>query len=322
MRILSNYALDTDENHGWEAVSFDKIYNAWARDLEVYYFGYSAVHINSLASWITVDNCKMLDAKSIIDGGRRYSFNVDGQRNLVQNCTTRSGRHDYVNGSRTCGPNVFFNCTATIQNSDIGPHHRWSTGILFDKIVGNGSQNVQNRLDSGSGHGWSGGQIMFWNCTAGKMIVQDPPGDQRNWAIGCKSSTITNVGDWTTESLGVVESKGTFISAIPSLFQKQLNDRLSSLLSVNDNSAFLKKNEITIFPNPANDTITISGIENFNSKIKIEIYNDAGQFIKRLAVNKKQLSPEYNISDLKNGIYFFRISTLDFKKTIKIIIKK
>jgi hypothetical protein len=97
---------------------------------------------------------------------------------------------------------------------------------------------------------------------------------------------------------------------------------LSSLLSVNDNSAFLKKNEITIFPNPANDTITISGIENFNSKIKIEIYNDAGQFIKRLAVNKKQLSPEYNISDLKNGIYFFRISTLDFKKTIKIIIKK
>ena len=322
MRILSNYAFDTDENHGWEAVSFDKIYNAWARDLEVYYFGYSAVHINSLASWITVDNCKMLDAKSIIDGGRRYSFNVDGQRNLVQNCTTRRGRHDYVNGSRTCGPNVFYNCTATIQNSDIGPHHRWSTGILFDKIVGNGSQNVQNRLDSGSGHGWSGGQIMFWNCTAGKMILQDPPGDQRNWAIGCKSSTITNVGDWTTESLGVVESKGTFISAIPSLFQKQLNDRLSSLLSVNDNSSFLKKNEITIFPNPANDTIIISGIENFNSKIKIEIYNDAGQFIKRLAVNKKQQSPEYNISDLKNGIYFFRISTLDFKKTIKIIIKK
>jgi hypothetical protein len=321
MRISSSYTSPTDENHGWEAVSFENIYNGWARNLEVYYFGYSAVHINSGASFITVDNCKMLDAKSIIDGGRRYSFNVDGQRNLVQNCTTRNGRHDYVNGSRTCGPNVFYNSTSTNQKNDIGPHHRWSTGILYDNIVGNGSQDVQNRLDSGSGHGWSGGQIMFWNCTAGEMIVQDPPGDQRNWAIGCKSPTITNVGGWTTESLGVIESQGTFITAIPSLFQKQLNERVGSLLSTKDNN-ILKKNDITIFPNPAKDTITITGIENFNSKIKIEVYSESGQFIKRVALNNKQLGMEYNVSDLKNGIYFFRISSTDFKKSIKIIIKK
>ena len=322
MRISSTYTSSTDENHGWEAVSFENFYNGWARNLEVYYFGYSAVHINSGASFITVDNCKMLDAKSIIDGGRRYSFNVDGQRNLVQNCTTRRGRHDYVNGSRTCGPNVFYNCIATIQNSDIGPHHRWSTGILYDNIVGNGSQDVQNRLDSGSGHGWSGGQIMFWNCTAGKMIVQDPPGDQRNWAIGCKSLEITNIGDWYKDGLlGTIESQGTFITAIPSLFQKQLNERVGSLLSIKDNQ-ILKKNDIAIFPNPAKDTISITGIENFNSKIKIEIYNESGQFIKRVAVNNKQLGMEYNISDLKNGIYFFRISSIDLKKTIKIIIKK
>ena len=322
MRISSTYTSSTDENHGWEAVSFENIYNGWARNLEVYYFGYSAVHINSGASFITVDNCKMLDAKSIIDGGRRYSFNVDGQRNLVQNCTTRRGRHDYVNGSRTCGPNVFYNCIATIQNSDIGPHHRWSTGILYDNIVGNGSQDVQNRLDSGSGHGWSGGQIMFWNCTAGKMIVQDPPGDQRNWAIGCKSLEITNIGDWYKDGLlGTIESQGTFITAIPSLFQKQLNERVGSLLSIKDNQ-ILKKNDIAIFPNPAKDTISITGIENFNSKIKIEIYNESGQFIKRVAVNNKQLGMEYNVSDLKNGIYFFRISSIDLKKTIKIIIKK
>lgn len=107
MRISSTYTSSTDENHGWEAVAFDKIYNSWAKNIEVYYFGYSAVHINSDASFITVDACKMYDAKSIIDGGRRYSFNVDGQRCLVQNCITRNGRHDYVNGSRTCGPNVF-----------------------------------------------------------------------------------------------------------------------------------------------------------------------------------------------------------------------
>jgi hypothetical protein len=321
MRISSTFASSTDENHGWEAVSFDKILNGWARNLEVYYFGYSAVHINSLASWITVDNCKMLDAKSIIDGGRRYSFNVDGQRNLIQNCTTRNGRHDYVNGSRTCGPNVFYNCIATIQNSDIGPHHRWSTGILFDNIVGNGSQDVQNRLDSGSGHGWSGGQIMFWNCTAGKMIVQDPPGDERNWAIGCKSTQITNVGDWTTELLGTIESKGTFITAIPSLFQAQLNERLISL-SVNEINFSDGKNDIRLFPNPAKDSITINSGMNFKTPLSITIYNAIGQQVKRFQADQNNLNKEYSISDLKEGVYFVHFTTTENIKTVTLIVRK
>jgi hypothetical protein len=320
MRISSSYSSETDENHGWEAVSFDNTYNGWARNLEVFYFGYSAVHINAGASFITVDNCKMLDPKSVITGGRRYSFNVDGQRNLVQNCTTRRGRHDYVNGSRTCGPNVFFNCTATVQNSDIGPHHRWSTGILFDNIVGNGSQDVQNRLDSGSGHGWSGGQIMFWNCTASKMIVQDPPGDQRNWAIGCKSPVITNIGDWTPESRGIVESQGTFIAAIPSLFQAQLNERLSSL-SVDEISFSDKNNDISLFPNPASDSISIKTTMNLKTPLSLIIYNANGQQVKRFSIINDN-TVKHSISDLKEGIYFVRFTTTVVIKTLKLIVRK
>ena len=322
IRLSSNYASETDENHGWEAISFDNIINAWARNVEVYYFGYSAVHIASSAAWITVDSCKMLDAKSILTGGRRYSFNVDGQRNLVQNCTTRRGRHDYVNGSRTCGPNVFYNNTATIQNSDIGPHHRWSTGILFDNIVGNGSQDVQNRLDSGSGHGWSGGQIMFWNCTAGKMIVQDPPGDERNWAIGCKSSVITNVGDWNTELLGTIESKGTFIGAIPSLFQAQLNERLSGLLSVKEIVLLDENKEISLFPNPAKDSITIKTGKGFKTPLTITIYNATGQKVKTLNAAQNNINNTYSISDLSEGIYLFQFKTENFAKTLRLVVKR
>lgn len=248
MRISSTYTSSTDENHGWEAVTFFNVINSWAKNLEVYYFGYSAVHILDGSTWITVDSCKMYDAKSLIDGGRRYSFNVDGQRCLVQNCITRNGRHDYVNGSRTCGPVVFYNCTSTLQKSDIGPHHRWSTGILFDNIVGDGSQNIQNRLASGSGHGWAGAQVMYWNCTAAKMVIQDPQGDAVNWSIGAVCPDITGVGDMTTEPLGIVESQGTRIAAIPSLFMAQLNDRLNTLsgdaikfeVKAIEHSAFLK----------------------------------------------------------------------------------
>jgi len=320
MRISSFYASEIDENHGWEAISFSNITNSWAQNVEVYYFGYSAVHIKSTASWITVDSCKMLDAKSTIDGSRRYSFNVDGQRNLIQNCITREGRHDYVNGSRTCGPNVFYNSSSTNQKNDIGPHHRWSTGILFDKIVGDGRIDVQNRLDSGSGHGWSGGQIMFWNCTAARMVVQDPPGDQRNWAIGCKSPVITNIGDWNSESLGIVESQGTFIAAIPSLFQAQLNERLISL-SVHEINLPDTKNEISLFPNPATDCITINTGVNVETPLAITIYNAIGQQLKNFQFNQNNTN-EYSIADLTEGIYFVHFATTAIKKTIKLVVKK
>lgn len=230
MCISSTYISETDENHGWEAITFYNIINGWAKDLDVYYFAYSAVHVLDGAAWITVQNCRNFDPKSIIDGGRRYSFNVDGQRSLVQNCFTRGGRHDFVNGSRSNGPVVFYNCTATNQYNDIGPHHRWSTGILYDNIFAiNGKMNVQNRTSSGSGHGWAGAEIMFWNCEGDRMVLQDPQGDNRNWAVGCVFNQITNVGDMTTEPLGIVESSGTHIAAIPSLFMKQLTERLESL---------------------------------------------------------------------------------------------
>jgi hypothetical protein len=243
MRISSTYASNTDENHGWEAVEFINIKNAWASNLEIYYFGFTGVNVNRNASFITIDKCKMLDAKSQITGGRRYSFNVDGQRTLVKNCTTRSGRHDYVTGSITAGPNVFYNCTATSQQNNIGPHQRWATGILFDRIVGNGKLDVENRSTSGSGHGWAGSQIMFWNCMGNSMVLQDPQGDHRNWAVGFKG-TITNVGFMTSEPLGIKESNGIFITAIPSLFMAQLNDRLSSL-SIPINSEVIFNNSTT-----------------------------------------------------------------------------
>ena len=225
--LTSAYTSDTAENHAWDAVDIDNAQNCWVRNVDAYYFGYSNVMMYAGASWITVDSCQMIDPKSNITGERRYSFNISGQRCLVKNCFTRNGRHDYVTGSRNPGPNVFYNGKATKQQADIGPHQRWATGTLYDNIVSNGSQDVQNRESYGTGHGWAGAQIMFWNCTARDMILQDPEGDATNWAIGC-TANITNVGGLTTEPYGVVESKNNPIAAIPSLYMAQLNQRLGT----------------------------------------------------------------------------------------------
>lgn len=311
MRISSYYASATDENHGWDAITFDKIINSWARNIEVYYFGYSAVNVMDNASWITVDSCKMLDAKSTVDGGRRYSFNINGQRSLIKNCTTRDGRHDYVNGSRTCGPNVFYNCTSSLQNNDIGPHHRWSTGILFDNIKGNGKQNVQNRTTSGSGHGWSGAQIMFWNCTASRMVIQNPRGDVRNWAIGAICPDITKNGDMTNnENLGIIQSQGINITAIPSLFIKQLSDRLSNAVPVQLINFEATKKEKSVYLS------WTTASENNNSHFVVEQslngidFNKVGQVNGNGTTNQ---TSQYSFEHLtpSNGNNYYRLKQLD-----------
>jgi hypothetical protein len=227
IRFTSRYKSDTDEDHGWTAVTFDNAKNCWARNLEAYYFGYSCVYLRDGALLCTVDSCKQFDPKSISRGGRKYSFGSDGQRNLVKNCYARGGRHDFVTGSHTTGPNVFLNCKAeqVVPNCDSGPHHRWSTLTLYDNLVTDMDLNVQNRRSSGSGHGWAGAQNLLWNCRARNMIVQNPPAPFTNWAIGC-TGNITNLSRYATEPLGFVESKGTPIRAIPSLFEAQLKDRL------------------------------------------------------------------------------------------------
>jgi len=139
--------------------------------------------------------------------------------NLFQRCMTWGGRHDYVTGARVTGPNVFLDCVAENTFDDIGPHHRYSAGLLFDNIYG-GRIRVQNRGASGTGHGWAGAQTLFWNCRSVKsdFEVESPP-TARNWGIGCIGLVQVNTGYW--------ESWGT--NVLPrSLYLQQLEERMGT----------------------------------------------------------------------------------------------
>lgn len=304
MKMTSSYTtswssgttnVEHDEEHGWIAVRFAAARDGWARKITAYYFGYSCVNIGSSASFITVDSCAMYDPISKIEGGRRYSFNVDGQRNLVQNCTTRNGRHDYVNGARVPGPNVFYNCVANSQRSDIGPHHRWATGTLFDNITGNGEMNVQDRQISGTGHGWAGSQIMFWNSNLKKIIIQSPPSHHTNWAIGCTAPTITNVGYYVTRTKGVVESQNIPITAIPSLFLAQQNERLAELQQNFTSVSFEKALERIAFVSNGKITFSTGATSPFM------LYNINGIIV------AEGMTDEAKAIALPRGVFFLKV---------------
>lgn len=63
--------------------------------------------------------------------------------------------------------------------------------------------------------------------------------------------------------------------------------------------------EVTVFPNPASDIITleITGFEN-NTKRSLTIYNNIGQTVTTQAINSNRTT--INISHLKPGIYFVK----------------
>jgi hypothetical protein len=222
MRLESDFEGDSDENHGWNGIQLNRAENCWVRDVIVKYFGYAAVSLSNMSRFITVQDCAMIDPKSVTTGSRKYSFNLEGNAssNFFQRCFTWGGRHDYVSGSKVPGPNVFLDCVSENTLADIGPHHRWATGQLYDNVYG-GQIRVQNRKDMGSGHAWAGAQIMFWNCFSTKSDIKvESPAAARNWGVGCIGNTKNGNGYW--------ESWGTHV--LPrSLYLQQLQDRLGEV---------------------------------------------------------------------------------------------
>jgi len=223
IRFESDYAGDTDENHGWTAVSMNAVTNGWVRSVTARYFGYSCVLLGTEASQVTVTDSRCLDAKSRITGGRRYSFCNNGQLNLFTRLFTREGRHDFVTGARTLGPNVFYDCVAERTHADIGPHHRWSVGTLYDRVRTDGRMSVQDRGNSGTGHGWTGVTQIFWNCKAREAVVQNPWVSGDNYCIGLEGNKWA--GHFTDRPQGIWEGENHPGLQPASLFLAQRSER-------------------------------------------------------------------------------------------------
>lgn len=225
LRLVSEYERGReteDEDHAQVAIHLDQVENAWVRDVTVQHFsGGILARYDSL--FTTIQDCTYIDPVSIITGGRRYSFVLDGQYGLVQRCTATEARHGFMTGARVRGPNVFLDGASLKSHSDSGPHHRWAVGILYDNIRDSKELNVQDRQYAGSGHGWAGGQNVFWNCISPSIVVQQPPTAQ-NYAIGCIGEL--EAGQWNREAArGVVDSHGRPVEP-RSLYLAQLAERL------------------------------------------------------------------------------------------------
>ena len=224
IRMESTYAHETDEDHGWDAVKFRRVAHSWAQNVIARYFGHGCVSVDGGSRNISVLDSQCLDAKSIITGSRRYSFSTSGQFNLFKNCYSSEARHCYATGARVGGPNVFTRCRSRNTHNDIGPHHRWTAGALYDMIDTDGAINVQDRGNYGTGHGWTGVAHVVWNCRSPKVAVQSPWVSGKNYCIGLIGGKYPGRfpdrpdGEWEGLNKPGLEPE--------SLYEAQLRDRL------------------------------------------------------------------------------------------------
>jgi len=185
IRGTSDFASNTDENHARNFIQLRAVKDAWVRNITGEHFVYATVFADPRSKAVTVQDARSLDPKSQITGGRRYAFNIEGQFILMRDLYSEEGRHDFVNNGSSFnhGPNVFLNGVAERTHQNIGPHQRWATGTLYDTITSNRDIEARDGGNAGSGHGWRGANMAFWNVTAPGLHMQNPITAQ-NWFIG------------------------------------------------------------------------------------------------------------------------------------------
>ena len=171
-------------------VNFRRCVNSWMRNVTGVNLLRNLVNIglgteghdskDADCKFITVQDCAYLKPPKRKGSKSAYIFD-NAQFCLLQRCYTGGGRHIHSCSARVQGPNVYLDMVSN-NGWDSGPHHRWSMGVLYDN-VSSYYFVARNRGSMGSGHGWAGAQIVFWNVWGQKTAIHQPP-TGRNYMFG------------------------------------------------------------------------------------------------------------------------------------------
>ena len=241
---LENLRIDietkggTDENHAWSAASYKSCENAWAKNCTFIHFAYSGI-VTEACTRSTFTNCTAIDPVGIVTGSRMYNFNNSAysQLTLFVNCFANNGRHHFVsNGTSTASGNVVLRSFSEGSRMVNEGHRQWTQGMLYDNLKETKLRRdfvigFYNRINAGTGHGWSAVHSVLWNCdidsTRAIIGLQQPPTAQ-NYAIGCFAKTIGGTIYGQTLPAGYIEGQNKAGLFPTSIYEAQLKARLEN----------------------------------------------------------------------------------------------
>jgi hypothetical protein len=233
LRIMSPPQAISINQRSYRAFNLNNASDVWIRNV-VIDDTVNSLHTGANTSRITITDVSVKHTVATIGAALPADFGVDGTQTLLIRCTS-IGNHlfYFVTFTGATGPNVLFNCDFR-GNGSISPHERWATGLLFDNCrVNSGSINLMNRGEMGSGHGWTSGWSVAWNCVAKNYIIQQPPGTA-NWAIGCtgrQDFAPMPFGKGPMLPQGIIESNDQPVEPA-SLYLEQLSERLGDKMAL------------------------------------------------------------------------------------------
>ncbi len=195
----------------YKAIQMDGVADGFLRDISIADTT-NSVSVGGNSARITVDNLRITHTVATQGAAKPADLSSNSPQTLFNRCTSTGDNLFYfVTGARVTGPIVLLNCTFK-GSGHLQPHQRWATGLLVDNChCPGGGIDFMNRGEMGSGHGWTIGWAVAWNCSAKSFIIQNPPGSV-NWAIGCKGTFETSARPFAKEPklpAGIIESANT-----------------------------------------------------------------------------------------------------------------
>lgn len=222
--IFSNYAL-----------LLDSVCHMYLSHITTAFF-HNFVSVGSVAHHLTMDSIVHSYPDEMYSG--QSAFQLSGQLMLIKNSVSQGSFHYFVPISHAMGPNVIHRVQALnvgkpfqpmpldFAPGDIGPHMKFCTGLLFDQVVTDGTIQIVNRGDMGSGQGLSGANSVIWNSRAREGILTHRAPGFQNFVIGSEDFEAEDRMPWNAH--GWKEHVGSEV--LPgSLYLRQLADRKARL---------------------------------------------------------------------------------------------
>ncbi|KAF9290666.1 hypothetical protein BGZ68_006381 [Mortierella alpina] len=222
--IFTNYAL-----------RLDNVCHMYLSHITTAFF-HNFVSVGAGAHHLTMDSIVHSYPDELYSG--QSAFQLSGQLMRIQNSVTQGSFHYVVHISHVMGPNVIHRVQALnvgkpfqpmpldFAPGDVGPHMKFCTGLLYDQVVTDGTIQIVNRGDIGSGQGLSGANSVIWNSRAREGVLTHRTRGFQNFVIGSEDFEAYDRMPWSAH--GWKEHLGSEV--LPgSLYLRQLADRRARL---------------------------------------------------------------------------------------------
>ncbi|MBR5781080.1 MAG: T9SS type A sorting domain-containing protein [Bacteroidales bacterium] len=128
--------------------------------------------------------------------------------------------------------------------------------------------------------------------------------------------TETSYSGGSSETIDYLLDDNKHIVEVVAVYENGTSVGSAVLVTKANNVSEITENNISIYPNPANDFVKISGDDRINS---VKVYNCLGMMVEEIEVNANEA--EINTSDYNTGIYFFNVMTENGNRIQKVLIR-